>query len=107
VANALRLPVAATLLTAAAYGSGRTSVVRKAGRRSVGIVALTGFFGTGIGSTLFLIGVQFAGAAKAAPLSSLSPLFAVPLSAILLGERPTRRVFVGTLLSVAGVWLVL
>jgi len=107
VANALRLPVATLLLISWANKTQGTASLRKAGWRSLGIVALTGFFGTGLGSTLFMVGVQFAGAAKAAPLSSLSPLFSAPLSALFLGERLDRQVILGTVLSVIGVWLVL
>ena len=35
-----------------------------------------------------------------------APIFAVPLSAIFLGERPTSRTLIGTLLIVAGILLV-
>jgi drug/metabolite transporter (DMT)-like permease len=55
---------------------------------------------------LFVLAVQRAGAAKTAVLSSTAPLFALPLAALLLGERLTGRVILGTLLSIAGVWLV-
>jgi len=107
VANTLRLPMATLFVFLWASSSAGTESLRKAGRRSLGIVALTGFFGTGLGSTLFLVGVQFAGAAKAAPLSALSPLFAAPLSVLFLGERLNARIIMGTALSLAGVWLVM
>ncbi|MBM3188284.1 MAG: EamA/RhaT family transporter, partial [Chloroflexi bacterium] len=35
------------------------------------------------------------------------PLFAVPLSAVLLHERPTRYTLAGTVLSVVGIALVI
>jgi drug/metabolite transporter (DMT)-like permease len=60
-----------------------------------------------LGNLFFAWAVEYAGAARAALLITASPLIGVPLSAIFLKERITRRVWVGTLLTVLGVWLVL
>jgi drug/metabolite transporter (DMT)-like permease len=65
-----------------------------------------GMFGTGMGSLLYVIGIQQAGAARAALLSSTSPLFALPLAAVVLHERLTARVIAGAIVSVAGIFLV-
>ena len=53
-----------------------------------------------------MIGIQRAGAARTAILSSTGPLFALPLAALALQERVTRQIAVGTVLSIAGIWLV-
>ncbi len=54
----------------------------------------------------FSLAVHQAGAARAATLAATSPLYAVPLSLLLLGEQATRWVLLGTLLTVGGVVLV-
>ena len=56
-------------------------------------------------TAFFLLSVSLAGAGRAAVLTATSPLFAVPLSVLLLGERGSWRIVAGTILSVAGVIL--
>jgi uncharacterized membrane protein len=75
-------------------------------RRLLGAIALAGLAGTTIGSLLYVYAVVTAGAARTAVLSATSPLLALPLSIIFLGERLTRRILVGTFLCVAGIVLV-
>lgn len=68
--------------------------------------AIVGVGALGIVSTgLFLECVAVAGAGTASVLSATSPIFAVPLSILLLGERGSWRMGAGTLLSVCGVVL--
>jgi drug/metabolite transporter (DMT)-like permease len=64
-------------------------------------------YSTGIGSLLFVLGVALAGAARAALLNSASPLIGVLFAWLFLKEKLTRRVWAGTALAIAGVWLVL
>lgn len=71
---------------------------------TVGVLALG--VGTGVSLTLFLVGVAEAGAARAAALTSASPLFGVPLAALVLHEQVTWRLLAGALLTLVGVWLV-
>lgn len=106
VAQAIRLPVAAVVTAGLARGAGHALWSPRYGRRGLLALLLTGVVGTGAGSMLFVLAVQRAGAAKTAVLSSTAPLFALPLAALLLGERLTTRVVAGTMLSIAGVWLV-
>lgn len=104
VANAVRLPMVALALVAISAGRGDFKP-RLYGWRSLSVVGTAGVLGIGVGSLLFLFAVQTAGAAKTAVLSSTSPLFAVPFSALFLRERVTTPVVVGTLLCVAGIVL--
>jgi drug/metabolite transporter (DMT)-like permease len=53
-----------------------------------------------------LYAVQHAGVARQATLAATAPLYGVPLSALALKEQVTRRMAVGTLLTVLGVALV-
>jgi drug/metabolite transporter (DMT)-like permease len=55
---------------------------------------------------LYTLAIQQAGAARTSTLGATAPLYAVPLSALLLGEHVTPRMAFGTLLAVAGVILV-
>ncbi len=75
-------------------------------RGAMAILAIAGLAGTGFGSLLFIYAIQEAGAGRTAVLSSLSPLFAVPLGALWLNEPITRWVAVGTPLAVAGIMLI-
>jgi drug/metabolite transporter (DMT)-like permease len=51
----------------------------------------------------FVAGVQYAGVAVATVLSSIAPIFAIPLGFLFLGERPTPRTAAGALLAIAGI----
>lgn len=103
-AGAVRMPLVGALLWAAA---GRAGVLPRAeylrGHALVAIVA-TGLT-TVAATALFLQSVALAGAGRAAVVTATSPLFAVPFSILLLGERGSWRVVAGTVLSVVGVVL--
>jgi len=77
------------------------------GLRSLTILALAGILGIGLGGLLFMIGVKNAGAAKTAILSATAPLFGVPLSMLILRERITLKIVLGTILCVVGIWFVI
>jgi len=77
------------------------------GWRLTALGAATGLLSFGIGGFLFLLGLQLAGAGKTSLLSSVSPLFSVPLAVLFLEEKVTLRLIVGVVLSVAGIWLVM
>ncbi|MCA1670303.1 MAG: DMT family transporter [Thermomicrobia bacterium] len=50
--------------------------------------------------------MKIAGAGRTAVLGATAPLFALPLSMLVLGERPGLRAVMGTLLTVVGIALV-
>jgi drug/metabolite transporter (DMT)-like permease len=76
-------------------------------RRATKYVAIAALFGMAIGSLLYVTAVKFAGAAITAVLSSTAPLFAVPISVLLLKERMTRPAAIGTIATIIGVVLVI
>lgn len=105
--SAFRLTVAALVLvpiTQWLKGSRVWTSYRGAALPSQIALAL---YSTGIGSLFFVLGVALAGAARAALLNSASPLIGVLFSWLFLKEHLTRRVWAGTALALAGVWLVL
>jgi drug/metabolite transporter (DMT)-like permease len=103
-ASALRTPLASALLFAAARRAGVLPKFEHLGGRALLPILATGVLS--VASTgFFMVSVALAGAGRAAVLTATSPLFAVPLSVLLLGERGSWRVVAGTLCSVVGVVL--
>lgn len=105
-ANALRLPAAAVVLLLMLRREPPQPALWQLRGRTLLVVVATGILGSGLSGYLWMVGVQEIGAARAAILSSTSPIFAVPLAIIFLKEHPSRRVLLGTLLSVCGVILI-
>jgi drug/metabolite transporter (DMT)-like permease len=105
--NQVRIPLMAVLMLAIGPVIGRPVRVKAYGRRTFGMIALVGLLGMGFGSLLFLFSLQDLGATRAALIGALSPFFGVPLAAVFLSEKITRRRVLGMILCVAAVWLVL
>ena len=105
VANAVRLPVGTLVLALTVLRGGGPKAFALS-RRSTLILAGAGLI-SGVSGAFWLIGVRDAGAAKASALSSTAPIFAAPLAVLLLGERLSPRVGIGTLVTIVGIWLVL
>jgi drug/metabolite transporter (DMT)-like permease len=103
-ASAVRELLAAAGLWLVAARLSKPTRLNQLGRGSVLAIAGTGAL-TLVATALFLWGVSSAGAARTAVLTATSPIFAVPLSILFLGERGTWRVAAGTLCSVTGVIL--
>ena len=57
----------------------------------------------GAGSLLYVYALLEAGAARSAVLSASSPLFAIPLAVLFLGEALTSRVLAGTVFCALGI----
>ena len=55
---------------------------------------------------LHYTGIVRLGASRAAPVRGISPLFAIVVAFFFLGERPGFSVYIGAVLSVAGLWLI-
>lgn len=105
-ANLIRMTVAAALLLSFQSLTSRGEVLNGVNRRSLGTFAVAGVLGT-ISSMGYVSAVFYAGAAKAAVLTSTSPMFGLPLSLFVLREKVNGRIAVGSLLCVFGIWLVL
>jgi drug/metabolite transporter (DMT)-like permease len=103
-AQAVRLPVAAALLWATPWTwSAGASLTRHGPGARWRLLALGGL--TAASSILFVAGVRYAGVAVGTVLSSTSPLFAIPLGLLFLGERVAPIAIVGALLTIAGIAL--
>ena len=105
VVNMIRLPVVALILV--------VIVVRREGRasfssydwKSLLLTSGTGILEQSIGSVLWFISIELIGIAKATILANTSPLFVIPFAIIVLKEKVTLRVILGTVFCVAGIWL--
>ncbi len=103
-ATAVRLVAGATvLLSASALGRSGLQWREYRGKQLLGTVA-AGVV-TALTSLTFLLAVQYTGAAKTATLTSTAPLFGAPMS-LLMGEKLTWQMVLGTALSATGIWLV-
>jgi drug/metabolite transporter (DMT)-like permease len=92
---------ALTIWVIAAWG-GRRLARAQLTRARLGLILVSGTLSAG-SMILYLLSIQEAGAARAAVLGASSPLYAVPLAALLLGEHINVRILVGMLLAVSGV----
>jgi DME family drug/metabolite transporter len=108
VANTVRLSALALVLWVTAAHRKQVRLVKNylhgEGLRTLGIVLLAGVIGMTLGTFAYLAAVQLAGAARTSTLTSAMPLFGVPFS-LILGEKLTGRMVVGTLLTISGVLL--
>ena len=107
MANAMRVPAVMALSLLAAGQQKQLGAIKTLGWRTLGLVALTGALGWAIGGTLYTSAVQMIGPAKTALINSTAPIFAVPMSYFFLKERPTRNTLIGTVITIAGISLVI
>ncbi len=90
-------------LFAVAKHQGMTKPTSKA----VALVSIAGFFGMGVGSLLFVTAVASVGATIMSVISSTAPLFAIPVSVLILKENLTPLAVIGITAALLGVVLVL
>lgn len=106
VANSVRQPMGLLMLLALTLWRGRWRALRKLDLKSWAVIGVASLVGTGVGTLFFVMAIQLAGAGRTAVLTSTSPLLAIPFSMLWLRERPTRWTLAGTLLTTAGIVLV-
>jgi drug/metabolite transporter (DMT)-like permease len=101
-ASAVRAPIAALVLWLFAARVGALPERTHLRGMSLLLIGTTGVLNV-LATVLFLASVASAGAARAAVLTATAPVFAVPLASLVLRERATWTLAIGTLCSVAGV----
>ncbi|MGB3790865.1 MAG: DMT family transporter [Phormidesmis sp.] len=74
--------------------------------RLLGGVAIASFFATYLGIWLQQIALKYTAAGIAQALLATSPLFVLPIAA-LLGEKISQRAILGVAITLSGVWLLL
>ena len=106
VANSVRQPLGMLMLLGLTLARGQWRELKKLDRKSWGIIVIASLVGTGLGTLFFIMAIQMTGAGRTAVLTSTAPLLAMPFSMLWLRERPTRWTIMGTLLTTAGIVLV-
>lgn len=75
-------------------------------RKATKLVIIAGFFGMAIGSLLYVAAVAMVGATIMSVISSTAPLFAIPVSVLMLKEKITPVALIGIALTLVGIVLV-
>ncbi|HEY9735769.1 MAG TPA: DMT family transporter, partial [Trichocoleus sp.] len=70
----------------------------------LGLIAIAAFFGTYLGIWLQQTSLKYAPTGIAQALNSTSPLFILPMAA-LLGERISPRAVLGVMVALVGIWI--
>ena len=100
--QAVRMPGSALILWATPWARGTVRTLwtqrRTVGRRVVLLSVLTA-----MSAVAYLSGLRYAGVTLGTVLSSVSPLFALPIGLLAFGERLTWRATMGAVLAVAGI----
>jgi drug/metabolite transporter (DMT)-like permease len=107
VVNCVRQPAALIFLLGvlATRKSGFRQTYARMTLRTWIILTLASIIASTIGSQLFVMGVQLAGAARGGVLASTAALFSLPFSIFLLHEKPSSRVITATFVTIAGIAL--
>jgi drug/metabolite transporter (DMT)-like permease len=103
-ASAVRTPLASALLFFTARRVGVLPKIDRLRGRALLAILITGLASVAA-TAFFMLSVALAGAGRAAVLTATSPLFAVPISILFLGESGSWRIAAGTACSVIGVIL--
>lgn len=101
-AQMIRLPLAGAVLWATPWARGALGQLKRSGSAAIRRMAWLGAL-TAASSVMFVAGLKYAGVAVATVLSSTSPMFAIPLGLLFLGERLAPRVVLGSVLTVLGI----
>lgn len=100
-AQGVRLPVAAAILWVTPWARGAVGALMTGGRpvitRMAALSVLTVF-----SSVMYVAGIKYAGVAIGSILSSVAPMFAIPLGVVFLGERLSLGAVLGVLVTIAG-----
>jgi drug/metabolite transporter (DMT)-like permease len=68
---------------------------------------IAGILGTYFASLFLVLSVQKVGAGKTAVLTSIGPLIVLPLAVFWLKEKVGKLTLIGTLMTLAGLWIIL
>ena len=101
-AQGVRLPIVALFLWCFPWTRAGVPALRNAGRGMVMPMAVLSAL-TAVSSLTWVAGLKYADVVVATVLSSTSPMFALVLGALFLGERITPAAIAGALLTIVGI----
>jgi drug/metabolite transporter (DMT)-like permease len=100
-AQGVRLPVAAALLWITPWARGAVGQLVYGGQSVITRMAILSVL-TVFSSVMYVAGIKYAGVAVGSILSSVAPMFAIPLGVIFLHERLSMVAVLGILVTIAG-----
>ena len=106
-ANAYRMICIAPLTLIVFFVGNRGKQKSKFTKKGVILILLAGIIGNTAGSLLYLFSLSFTEASTTAAITAASPLIASPLSILLLKEKTSLVLVMGTLLTISGIWLII
>lgn len=106
-ANAYRMICIAPLALIVFFAGNRGKQKSKFTKKGVLLVLLAGIIGNTFGSLFYLLALSFTEASTTAAITAASPLIASPLSILFLKEKTSLVLFMGTLLTISGIWLII
>jgi len=106
-ANAYRIMLIAPAAVLIFFAGNRGKLKTKFTWKSVALILLAGIIGNTAGGLLYVFALSFSEASTTAAISAAAPLIATPLSIVFLKEKISFRLFLGTLLTTAGIWLII
>jgi drug/metabolite transporter (DMT)-like permease len=101
-ATVIKATLASAVLALLARRSNRWFGSAQSGRPRIPFALAAGILSAG-SFFLFTFAIEDVGAARTTILGATSPLYAIPLAALLLREQVTSRMALGTALTIAGV----
>jgi DME family drug/metabolite transporter len=104
-ANIVRLASNAAVLVFILLLFGKVEALASLPVEIVVVTVVSGVIGLGIGDTLYMMGLQSVGVARAVPLAATYPLFSLLWATLLLGEPATLTGVSGALVILLGIWL--
>jgi drug/metabolite transporter (DMT)-like permease len=73
-------------------------------KENLGLLLLSGILGMTVGGIAFLFSIELIGVARAAPLSSSSPLWAAIMSSLYLKEKISWRIIISSIMVAVGTY---
>jgi drug/metabolite transporter (DMT)-like permease len=109
IGNVIRFPFALLILLSMVFYeryTKRSSNITKRTGKTWAILIIGALIGTSLGAYFYTEAARVAGATVMALVASASPLFSLPLTYFINGEKLTRFGFVGVILTILGVILI-
>jgi drug/metabolite transporter (DMT)-like permease len=104
-ANIIRCASNAAVLVIILFAFGKASAIASLPLEAVAVIVASGVIGLGVGDTLYMIGLNSVGVARAVPLAAAYPLFSFVWATFLLGEPLTATAVLGAFVILLGIWL--
>jgi DME family drug/metabolite transporter len=104
-ANIIRCASNAVVLMIILFAFGKAGAIASLPIEAVAVIVASGVIGLGIGDTLYMIGLNSVGVARAVPLAATYPLFSLVWATLLIGEPITATAVLGASVILLGIWL--